>query len=331
MQLPIRDHSDIGEARRRSVKLAEDLNFDETECGKIAIVATELTSNLVKHARNGEVIIHRFMNPHGITGLDLLGLDKGPGISNISAVLRDGFSSSGTLGTGLGAITRLSSQFDLHSVQTLGTAVWSRFYRSGSTVLTDPMETGSISVAMPGEIVSGDAIKTTNGMNRRLVFVVDGLGHGPLAAEASNCAIDAFEDLQDQSPADILSFIHQAMLATRGAAAAVAEIDLLKRRVRFAGVGNIGATLYSSEKTRNLVSFNGTLGHEIQKIGEFEYPLDPGALLIMYSDGLSGHWDLSTYPGLTARHPSLIAGVLYRDFSRRRDDSSVVVVKTPAS
>jgi len=228
MQLPIRDHTDIGEARRGALKLAEDLNFDETERGKIAIVATELTSNLVKHARNGEVIISRFKNPHGITGLDLIGLDKGPGISNISAALRDGFSSSGTLGTGLGAISRLSSQFDLHSVQSLGTAVWSRFYRSGSTVVTDPMETACICVAMPGETVSGDAIKTTDGMNRRLVFVVDGLGHGPLAAEASNCAIDAFEDLHDQSPAAILSSVHRAMRATRGAAAAVAEIDLLK-------------------------------------------------------------------------------------------------------
>lgn len=330
MQIFITDHSDIGESRRRAVKLAQDLSFDETECGKIALIATELASNLLKHARKGELILQKISNSQGNAGLDILGLDKGPGISNIAKAMRDGFSSSGTSGTGLGAISRLSSQFDLHSDQALGTAVWSRSYRNGITPVSEPMEEGSICVAMAGETVSGDAVKTTSGISRKLVLVVDGLGHGPLAAEASNCAIDAFHDHQQRSPAEILNSIHSALRPTRGAAAAVAEISLPEKRIRFAGVGNIGATLHSSVRTRNLVSFNGTLGHNVQKISEFEYPLDPGALLIVYSDGLSGHWDLSKYQGLTMRRSTLIAGLLYRDFSRRRDDATVVVVKTPA-
>jgi hypothetical protein len=47
----------------------------------------------------------------------------------------------------------------------------------------------------------------------------------------------------------------------------------------------------------------------------------------MYTDGLGSHWDINAYPGLKNRHPSLLAGILYRDFGRRRDDVTVVVAR----
>ena len=97
---------------------------------------------------------------------------------------------------------------------------------------------------------------------------------------------------------------------------------------RYAGLGNISAILtLASGGRQNMVSHNGTAGHSAARIHEFQYPFPRDAVLVMHSDGLATHWDLAAYPGLRTRHPSLIAGVLYRDHSRRRDDVTIVVVK----
>jgi hypothetical protein len=130
-----------------------------------------------------------------------------------------------------------------------------------------------------------------------------------------------------KSPKEILEAAHTALRSTRGAALAIAEVDFERLSVRFAGVGNISGTIFASEKSNSLVSYNGTVGHEVRKIQEFVYQWPKGGLLVMHSDGLATQWRLDRYPGLTAKHPSLIAGVLYRDFNRGRDDVTVLVVR----
>jgi hypothetical protein len=92
-------------------------------------------------------------------------------------------------------------------------------------------------------------------------------------------------------------------------------------------VGNIACRVEASTANRHLVSYNGTVGHVLRKVQEFSFPWPKGALLVLHSDGLVTHWDLAAYPGLSARHPGLIAGVLYRDYDRGRDDVSVVVLR----
>ena len=97
--------------------------------------------------------------------------------------------------------------------------------------------------------------------------------------------------------------------------------------MRYAGLGNIAGAIVGDAPVRHMVSHNGTAGHEARKFEEFTYPWPEGALVVVHSDGLATHWDLGRYPGLMQREPSLVAGVLYRDFSRRRDDVTVVVVR----
>jgi len=160
-----------------------------------------------------------------------------------------------------------------------------------------------------------------------VVMVVDGLGHGPFAAQAAHEAIRSFRARSNQGPAEILTTAHGSLRPTRGAAVAVAEIDQTKLRVQFCGVGNISGSLLTADGSRNMVSHNGIVGYEARKIQEFIYPWTPETLFLMYSDGLVSHWSLADYRGLQARHPSLIAGVLYRDFNRGRDDVTVVVAK----
>ena len=122
--------------------------------------------------------------------------------------------------------------------------------------------------------------------------------------------------------------IHAALRPTRGAAVATAEIDRERGVLHYTGIGNIsGLAIAPSGTVQHLVSHPGTAGHEVHKIATFHYPWPAGSILIMHSDGLSSHWSLEKYPGLSSRHPSVIAGVLYRDFHRQRDDATVVVLE----
>jgi hypothetical protein len=121
--------------------------------------------------------------------------------------------------------------------------------------------------------------------------------------------------------------VHRGLKATRGAAAAIAEVDLSRRMVKYAGVGNIAGWVVSEDSSRAMVSHSGILGHQVRKIQAFDYPLPPGGCVVMHSDGVSGKWKLGSYPGLLRRDSALLAGALFRDFARDRDDASVVVYR----
>jgi hypothetical protein len=175
---------------------------------------------------------------------------------------------------------------------------------------------------------SGDGWATGNEPGRCLAMVVDGLGHGPLAKEAADEAEAVFKENIRLSPARMVEAMHHALRHTRGAAVAIAEISPSKRMVTFAGVGNISGLILAPEGNKSMVSYNGTAGGEITRIREFIYPWPDGATLIMHSDGIKSHWSLEDYPGLIRKHPSLIAGVLWRDYSRGNDDATVLVAKT---
>ncbi|ARV60942.1 serine/threonine protein kinase [Nostocales cyanobacterium HT-58-2] len=332
LALPILESSQAGEARRQAIALANRLGFNETQRGKVSIVVTEVANNLVNHARDGLLLLQA-IDKDNIHGLEVLALDKGPGIDNISECMRDGFSTTGTPGNGLGAINRLSYFFDIHSILDVGTALLSRLWANSISTSFTPnnLELGVVCLPKAGEEVCGDAWAYEISQERSLLLVADGLGHGPLAARASTEAVRVFHENAHRSPQEIIEAAHVALRGTRGAALAIAEINFEQQSVRFAGVGNIAGSIFSNEKTYNLVSHNGTVGHEVRKIQEFTYPWHPGALLILHSDGLGTQWRLERYPGLIHKHPSLTAGVLYRDFNRARDDVTVLAVRESVS
>jgi anti-sigma regulatory factor (Ser/Thr protein kinase) len=333
-RIPVTESSRVSEARRTALSLAEQLGFDETKAGKVALAITEAATNLLKHAGGGEIVLRIFGPGGNNLGLEFLALDKGPGIKNIGESLRDGQSTAGTAGNGLGAIARLSDAFDLYSQPGKGTAIHAQFWQrsavrpniqpAGSSSLLD---VGGLSVALEGEQISGDAwsyCATPGGM---AVFVADGLGHGPLAESAAREAVRAFEKASFRPPAELLEIVHQATRSTRGAAVAVASIDLGENVVRFSGIGNIAGVLIASDESRHMVSMNGIIGHQVRTFREFTYPWREGALMVLHSDGLSTRWDFGAYPGLAQKPCALMAGVLYRDLARARDDATAVVVR----
>lgn len=325
LTFPITESSAAGEARRQASALARRLGLDDITCGRIALAVTEAATNLVKHASGGEIVL-RPLEDDPVAGVEVLALDRGPGMADLGRCLRDGFSTAGTLGAGLGAIARQAQLFEVHSHPGVGTALLARLWSTLPPL--GILETGAVHLPKPGEPVCGDAWAVEELPGSSLVLVADGLGHGPLAAEASRAAVCGLRDrVRAGGPAELLRLLHGVLRPTRGAAVAVAEIRHAEREVCFAGVGNIAGTICTGGVTRSMVSHNGTLGHEARKFQEFVYPFPSGALLVMHSDGLATQWRLDRYPGLESGHPGLTAAVLYRDFTRGRDDVTVVAVR----
>ncbi len=325
--LTISEHSQVGEARRVALTLVSRLGFDETQRGKVGLVVTEIANNLVNHT-NGGVILLRAIEQPSIISIEILSLNQGAGMQDVEACLEDGFSTAGTSGNGLGAVNRLSSLCEIYSIPNGGTALLAHLWAEPVAARVSPaIAIGVVCLPKVGEEVSGDAWATDVNPQRGLLLVADGLGHGPAAASASSEAVRMFQTHHQRSPQAIIEAAHGALKSTRGAALAIAEINFEQQSIRFAGIGNIAASIFSFTEHRHLMSHNGTVGHELRKIQEFTYDWHPDGLLIMHSDGLSAQWRLDRYPGLSQKHPSLIAGVLYRDFKRERDDVTVLVAK----
>jgi anti-sigma regulatory factor (Ser/Thr protein kinase) len=322
--IAVRDPTDVANARRRVGALAARLGFDETAAGRVAIVVTELAQNLVRHGGGGEILVGAdALNP---AGLEILALDRGPGMPDVAACLRDGYSTGGTSGNGLGAIKRLTHQMLFHSVPRKGTAVLVRMGGAGS--ITPERVTAELCVPKSGETVCGDTAAILVRADGTIgVMLADGLGHGPLAAAASGEAARLFRRHGTGGPKDILAILHAGLRATRGAALATAVIDPGAKRVTYGGIGNIAGFITDTGGVRRMVSHSGTAGHTAGRMQDFHYPLHSRPVLVMYSDGLATSWSPESHPGLFALDPLLIAGVLYRDHARGRDDASVVVWK----
>ena len=324
----VRNAGDAGEARRRAVELAGDLGMNETERGRVALIATEATTNIAKHASSGELLV-RAVDSRGQRGIEMIALDRGPGMSDVGRCLQDGYSTAGSPGTGLGAITRLATEFDIHSVAGTGTAVLARVLGHGTTTVSADLdfEIGAVCLPLPGEHICGDAWSSASSADRIVLLVADGLGHGPLAATAAEQATRTLAAHPQDGPEELLNRVHKALRGTRGAAVAIAELRPKDEQLRFVGIGNIAAAVLSGKDSRSLVSLNGIVGEHMRKVQVFDYPFRRDSRLIMHSDGLTGRWNVGTYSGLLGRDPSLVAAVLYRDHRRERDDVTVVVAR----
>ncbi|QQV79438.1 SpoIIE family protein phosphatase (plasmid) [Sphingomonas aliaeris] len=325
--IEVRDVSQVAEARRTAVALAETHGFDESDAGRVAIVATELATNILKHGDGGNLLIDSFEDASG-AGIECMALDKGIGMADVALSMRDGHSTTGTAGNGLGAVFRGSHATDIYSAPGCGTAIMARLQkgRPGSDRQVEHPTYGAVSLPMRGEEACGDAWCRKDDDSGPTFMVADGLGHGPLAAQAAHAATRTFHASSNISPSEMLVAMHGALRPTRGAAVGIAHFDASSRQIVFAGVGNIAATLVDAENgVRRMISNNGTIGHIARRMRDFIYPVTTTTLVILASDGLATSWDLASYPGLFSHHPALIAGVLWRDFNRGRDDVTVFV------
>ena len=332
VEIEVRDGPQVAEARRAAVKIAQANGFDETDAGRVAIVATELATNIVKHGGGGVMLVGGYDDASG-RGVECVALDKGAGMVDVEVCMQDGYSTAGSLGQGLGAVSRGSQVMDIQSTRGSGTAVLARM-EAGRVSKGAPRVApgyGAVSVPMRGEESCGDGWCRHDTPDGFAVMVADGLGHGLYASEAAHAASRVFRTSSDRMPSETLASMHAALRPTRGAAVAIAQVDRAGGNIQYAGVGNIAACIVGADGTiRRLVSLNGTIGHVALAFRDFSYPILGDALLVMTSDGVGTGWRIDAYPGLWVRHPTLIAAVLYRDFARGRDDATVFVARVEA-
>lgn len=320
--LEVSDASQVSAARLALQRMSRPLELDETRAGRLAIVATEAATNLLRHGGGG-VLIARTLRQNDGAGVELLAIDRGCGMEDFEHSARDGVSGAGSAGTGLGAIRRLSDEFEAFTRPGNGTVlrivVWKARPQPGD------WEFGAVSVARNGESVCGDAWGILQAPEGITVVVADGLGHGPDARRAASTAVEVLHGQSGRPLPGLIDLAHARLRATRGAAIAFARQAAGRDDLSYAGVGNISATIWMNGSRRSLVSHNGIVGHNMYKSAEFGYAWPVGALLVMHSDGLETRWDLSGDPALARAHPSIIAAALFRAHWRKRDDVTVVV------
>lgn len=319
--------SQVGEARRAVARLAQGTPLADARRSDLAIVTTELATNLARHAVRGRLLA-QVIRSEGTSWIEVLAIDEGPGMADLHRNLRDGYSSGGSPGTGFGAVRRLADVFDATSLPGKGTVVMARF-RVDEAADDTPFVVGAVSLPAPHEVVCGDAWRVACRGRDLAVLVVDGVGHGPLAADAAQRAVEVFDadPFADDQP--FFDRAHAALIGSRGAVAA--RTTVRDRAVGYAGVGNISGALVSTEGHRGLPSQNGTVGADQRRqVTSTAYAWPARGVLVMHSDGITSRWSLAAYPGLVVRHPAIIAAVVARDFIRGRDDVTVVVVGTSA-
>lgn len=326
--LAVNDSSQVSAARRLATQCAEALGLNANATGMAALVATELATNILKHGEGGSMLFGSA--PEGRKSFVLVAYDRGRGIANVARAMEDGYSTAGSPGTGLGAISRNATSLDIYSQADKGTVVLCRIddELARPKLLQDAFAIAGICIAKTGEEHSGDAWVAIQSRDFATIAIADGLGHGPFAATASSAAVRVIAEKAESPLEHIFEDTHGALRATRGAAIGIARIFRGQNRVEFAGVGNIAGTIVLHDTARRTVSFGGIVGHEMRRVQTFSYPWESDAVLILASDGISTSWNAAQYPGLLQRDPALIATVLFRDHCRGNDDATVVVVKT---
>ncbi|MFI0240208.1 ATP-binding SpoIIE family protein phosphatase [Streptomyces sp. NPDC016845] len=333
-------------ARREAAALATRIGLAESRVAEVSLAVTEIATNLVRHADDGAIALRTSrMGNHA--AVECLCLDTGPGIADVTGAVRDGYSSGGTLGIGLGAIERLADTFDVHSLPGRGTALLARFHaaRPLSYGLSGDRGTGDGEVRpvaagltrpISGETVCGDtwAVRIgaddAGGDGPMMVLMCDGLGHGPLAARVGERARQIFRQSAAVHPGDVLRQLHEGLRGTRGAALAVARVDRRAGRVDLCGVGNISAFVVEASRRSALLSHPGIVGAQIPTVRTYSADLAAGSALVMHSDGLHQRWSPADLPGLLWRHPAVIAGQILNQAGLRRDDAGIVVVPAPS-
>ncbi|GHA27397.1 ATP-binding SpoIIE family protein phosphatase [Streptomyces purpurascens] len=395
--VPVRDSTRVRDARVAAEDAAALAGLDQRRTAAAALVATELATNLLKHAEGGQVLIDVVASPVLREGreesrvVQIAAIDHGPGIPDVPAALRDGFSTTRSLGAGLGTCLRLADDFGLHSRSGRGTVAvarvgatprsdgtpagpavrvradgvsgsWSELPGPGTQGGAVPgwsgdgpgdggvpghegrpgpaddspapvaaVRAGGVNIPYAGAECSGDAWAWVRAGERVTLMLADGLGHGPEAARASSTAVVALHRWAHLSPAEVLRQLHDALKGTRGAAVAVAQLDLRAGRLRFAGIGNVGARLRTDGTWRHLLSRPGIVGvHRPGTLREEEADWADDRLLILHTDGLPSRWTPPSEVGLPAADPAVTAAVTIRDASSParpvRDDTAVAVL-----
>lgn len=307
---------------RIATETGDQLGLRSARLRDLEVALAELGRDLLRHPGGGWVELRRL---YSRIRFDIAG---------VGVVV-----SSPAVGLRFDALEHMASRCDAYALPGRGTAVAAEFWPVNVAPAVALAQ--GLSRPIPGEPGSGDHFCVRTTQDGWTVMVVDGLGHGPLAAVASAEATKAFRGAGSDEPVEIMDEIHQALETTRGAAVAIARLEPQRHRIRFAGIGNIAAAVVTgsdarhssrSQPTRHgMTSSPGIVGHQYGTVREYAYPLDDESMVVMHSDGLTDRWNLAAYPGLADHDPLVVAATLMRDAGIRHDDACVLVARVSPS
>jgi len=326
--LEILHPSNVGTARRAAKALAESIGFDPAACEETALVMTELATNLIKHARGGELTLTP-LDDSGRAGLEIGSRDTGPGIADVEQALADRFSTAGTRGSGLGAVNRLMDELDIKSERGRGTRIVCRKWvrQPTASIRPCPLSFGVATRPRHTGADNGDAFVVKQWAESALVGVIDGLGHGQFAHCAAQAARQFVEGHCDRPLDQIFRGTARACRATRGVVMALARFDWGLGRLAFASVGNIEVRVFPHSEPFRFAMRRGVVGLSAPDALVTEHPWPPDHVLVLHTDGLRTHWGWKDFPGVADQPATAIAQELLRLLAKEEDDATVIVVR----
>ncbi|MGE3270579.1 MAG: SpoIIE family protein phosphatase [Chloroflexota bacterium] len=181
----------------------------------------------------------------------------------------------------------------------------------------------------PAEVVSGDAHTIQWAGDVCRIAVIDGLGHGPDAADAAGRAVATLEAHPALAPAEALQRCHAALSGTRGAAISIASLDLARGEVAYAGIGNVEAHIWRGCRRERLIVYRGIVGSAMRTVRTFTAPLSLAEewVFMMHTDGLSARADIYAVDLAPPWEPDAVAQALVERYGRLQDDALVIVVR----
>jgi len=339
--LEIDTDADVGVCRRKSVGLAGQLGFDEVKTGEVAILVSELVTNVLKHGGGkGRIVICQLQNDDNRKAIEIWCYDIGKGIPDVEKALLDGFSVKHSLGIGLGTIRRFSDIFEInpilknpfinkdlnvlnnykHCIRIVKWVPENRWIGTNRNLIV-----GASSRCIPGETLNGDTYLMSHiSPVKTIAAVIDGLGHGKEAHLASNIIKEQILLKFELPLVELIKYIHLAARGTRGAVIGIVFINIEISKLYFVGIGNIEGFILSDSGKKSLISFGGIIGHNIRTPHIFEFPFKRGDSVCLYSDGINTRWNSDDLNW--KEHPQKNADFLINNYSRINDDATVLII-----
>jgi anti-sigma regulatory factor (Ser/Thr protein kinase)/serine/threonine protein phosphatase PrpC len=318
---------EVRRAEDRARRLAAELGFSAEDCAEIALVVVELGSNLVRHAGGGELRME-VVEVADQQGLRVESVDRGPGFADFEHATTDGYSSAGSLGTGLGTVNRLMDDLQYHPLP--GGGSWiacTRWLRTEPRIPDGSLEIAGATRAYRQLAENGDAFIVRQWGHHALLGVIDGLGHGLFAQRAAQTARQYIDQHYDQPLEAIFRGVARACQSTRGVVMALVLLDHDRRSFKSASIGNIELRAQGSPERVRFLPQRGVVGQLTPLPRTEEHPWTRGMILIMHSDGIRSTWEWSDLPSFATESPAVIAQRLMSSFGRPDDDATVLVVK----
>jgi anti-sigma regulatory factor (Ser/Thr protein kinase) len=327
----IEERSYVSYVKRDIHQQVARARFSEGQAGEIDIIVSEMASNIVKHAGSGELLFRLQDEDDKSSTLEIVSIDNGPGIADTVRMLRDGVSTTQTLGHGLGSINRLSDTAQLYSLPGWGTILYAMIKTKKKTAQgrrnLNP-DVRALCVAKPRETMCGDGYQVKRTGSKTMILFGDGLGHGAKAKEAMERAAGLFFESDETDPVAIIRQMHEDVRRTRGLVGTIAVCDSRTKEWHICGVGNILTRMYSGIEVTNYMPYNGTIGLNLpSSMNPSVLPLESNQYLIMCTDGIQSRWDPNRYPSILRYDNTLLAAAIYKDYNRGNDDASVLIAK----